>query len=233
MTPERVFIPNHSPALFDRAEKSSKRGEGVSTCILAVSATEAFTHDLTEWYKFCADHKLECPNNKDKGLFSPDRFTTCFSVLHKYTDLENSILEKISKIESSRERDSLLNKYLELYAICKNGEKADKGANPYQDFSLLIKIRNSIVHTKGEMLSNSNGYSKIDGHPYFIETLSQKNVISKNQSFSSWLNLIENKNFAKWSLEIAEEVIENAINMLPKTEISELFKDQASLHKTA
>ncbi|MCH2558406.1 MAG: hypothetical protein MK005_14020 [Alcanivorax sp.] len=233
MIPERVSIPNHSAALFGRAKKSSTRGAGVSTCILAVSAAEAFTHDLTEWYKFCADHKSECANNKVKGFLSPDRFASCFSILHKYTSSENSILEKINEIESKRERGSLLNKYLELHAMCKKGEKADKGANPYQDFSLLIKIRNDIVHTKGERIFISSAASGIDGYPWFIEVLSKKNIIPKNKKLLSWLNLIENKSFSEWSLKTVEEIIENAVSMLPKTEISELFKSEAWLHKNA
>ena len=144
-----------------------------------------------------------------------------------YTDLEDSILKKITDIESRRENGSLMKKYLELHALCKDGEKADKGANPYQDFSLLVSIRNDIVHTKGERLSIFNETPDINGYPTFIKTLSQKKIIETDKKFSSWLNLIENKKFAEWSLETAKGIIENAINMLPETKLSGLFKEQA------
>jgi hypothetical protein len=54
-------------------------------------------------------------------------------------------------------RDASLDLKIQLIATGLRGQPFDLGRQPYQDFALLIRIRNVLVHAKSEVFENESG----------------------------------------------------------------------------
>lgn len=222
-TNKRLFIPYHSIGLFDRAESAAKESQGVVCVILAVAAVEAFTHDLTEWYSLC-ESSFKNPSD-DNGL-PKNHFTIRGAIeFSKLNELERNICEKLKEAEQNRK--NVCEKLSVIFEL--KGEKLNKGTNPYQDFSQVVQIRNEIIHVKGETLTIDK--QSISGYPRFITRLSDKKLItlpSSPEDFykSSWLNIIETKEFSNWCTSSVKNMVNKTLDLLPPTQSSTLFINQ-------
>lgn len=105
---------------LDTSNPTTNSREAIVAIVFAASALEAFMNERVEWaVQLCAKGEQR------------ELVRTFASIL---TDAENS-------------RASLESKY-KLARWILNGKAYDEGANPYQDFSLLISLRNSLLHLK-------------------------------------------------------------------------------------
>jgi hypothetical protein len=85
-----------------------------------------------------------------------------------------------------------------------SGESFDKGKNPYQDFALLVRLRNEITHQKAY-----EEFRVEDGKPAYkkrniLESFSGMNVLGKayyqNQEVvTNWLDEISTRAMAVWA----------------------------------
>jgi hypothetical protein len=220
------YIPYHSPALFDRAEKAAKNNQGVEAAILGIATIEALMHDFTEWLSIAVKHKEECPNNKKKENFLfRAKHEFCVTPLHKITNHEIDIYRALIESEKSKksidEKCILLSKFL-------TGNEWSKGSEPMQSFIVLIRIRNDIVHTKGNLLSEENG--KIKGYPRSIDWLFKKNLIDKPNHYTNWLNLIDVEKFCKFVMSTILNIINSLRKSLPETYMSLNFSQNISMN---
>ena len=122
--------------------------------------------------------------------------------------------------------NSLANKY-QITRFVLTGELYDKGTLPYQDFECLIKIRNSLIHSRPDrftMPSQTTDASK--EYPKFICHLDNRKIINKPEGlpFSSWESLIAVPDVAYWSYKTACEMINSIIEVFPECSIKHLIK---------
>lgn len=220
------YIPYHSPALFDRAEKAAKNNQGVEAAILGIATIEAFMHDFTEWLALAVKHKEECPNNKKKERFPLNaNYAFCMTQLHHITNQEIDIYQAL--IESEKSKKSISEKCILLSKLL-TGNEWSKGSEPMQSFIILIRIRNDIIHTKGNLLSKKNG--KIIGFPRSIDWLFNKNLIDNPNHYTNWLNLIDVEKFCKFVINTILNIINSLIESLPKTYMSSVFSKRISIN---
>lgn len=228
----RTVVAYHAPALFDRAIECAKNKQGVATVILCVSSIEALIHDLVECYQLAIDHDESCENKKPKIPFQSS-FVCCFSELHQVTEEEVKLCNALKKIES--DRGQLEDKVTEIFKSLHN-ESPLKGEKTWQDFALLSKIRNGIVHIKGETLTQTNPYSdenksKIEGYPKFVKKLQRRSLIKNPETLDAsknWLELIEKEeNFLAWCIDVTKKYSELILQKLPDSHMSLGFKQEA------
>ncbi|MGC4078663.1 MAG: hypothetical protein QM702_16815 [Rubrivivax sp.] len=213
------YIPYHSSALFDRAEKAAKLLQGVEAAILCVATAEAFLHDLTEWLSIAVKHKEDCPQRKRRdGYFHRGPFEVCATPLHQITEEEISLCCVLREAESRKA--AICAKYILAAEHIKPG-KWKKGGRPLQPFISLVRIRNDIIHIKGNTLSEKNG--KIVGYPKSIHRLILERVIPEPNCYTNWLNLIDAETFCSFSIETVKNLIESFHGILPETYMSQRF----------
>lgn len=213
------YIPYHSPALFDRAEKAAKNLQGVETAILCVATAEAFLHDLTEWLSVAVNHKEDCQKNKKTGgFFQKESYVYCVTPLHQITDKETNLCCFLREAESRK--IAIDTKYILTAELIRPGEWK-KGCRPLQPFINLKRIRNDIIHIKGNTLSEENG--EIIGYPKSIDRLISEKVIPRPVDYTNWLNLIDSEKFCSFSIEAVKNLIESFHSILPSTYMSQQF----------
>lgn len=226
---QRVGVFNHSPNLFDRAEEASKSFQGLTTAILAAASIEALPHDLVSWFNAYEDHWKSCPKNPKNqragygGACDLDFFHNCTAAERQL----GSVLTRLEWKRASTER-----KFLAIRRVLTRKGFEEDGPT-YKNFSLLVSVRNGIVHPKGGMTKSKLKAGKVngnvDGYPAFIQQLSQQGIIEKNRDHSSWLNMLDNEKFCAWSVNAAAHFIIETLALLPDTGLSGMFKEQARL----
>ncbi len=97
-----------------------------------------------------------------------------------------------------------------------SGNSIDKGSQPYQDFSMLIDIRNSLVHSKPIKYNTSNN----EPHKY-VRYLLSRNVITTDSphSLPDWYVHIIKKPVALWAYNTAVKTIHYLYNAMPASQL--------------
>lgn len=101
------------------------------------------------------------------------------------------------------------------------GTTYNKGENPYQDFALLWKLRNDLVHLKSlDKFEKSSEGVLIVKSAKIIEDLRSKNIIAEfkdKNTITSWTNLISTRAVARWACNTASEVVQSVLNFVPES----------------
>lgn len=219
-----TYTAFHAPSLYDRAEQESRKGKGVITAILCAAAAEAFLHDLAECYLLALEHKKICPNQKDNS-FPKRKFEVCVTPLHNFLPEEESIYQLLNNLEDAKCQP--VDKYTKVFELIGSPSKPET----LQNLGQLLKIRNGIVHMKGETISiktNENG-AEFSGYPKFLNDFKQKKMLAENKNPVSWLELIETEKFSNWCLSTVRNLTDEILLRLPDGYLSKEFKAQSKL----
>src|ERR1700722_12335572 len=179
-----------------RSIKASPRDGGqqaaLVSIVFSVVALEAFFNEATE---LALDSKKYPPN------LEPQSVSVFAEVM---SDAERSHATLESKF-------TLANRILA-------GKKLDTGAQPYQDFALLMRLRNDLVHFKA-----SDGFDQNESpeqiHKDLIARFKGKNILAENteRSAGSWMFLIQTKAVAEWSCNTAAEMVFDFCSTAPQS----------------
>ena len=125
-----------------------------------------------------------------------------------------------------KKREKLQDKY--SYALKLFSESDDfKSQATFESFKILIEIRNSIVHNKGEVMVSEGAVSRpsieIKQYPKFIRQLKAKQVLKKVDGATSWLDLIQTEAVALWAFSTMNDMISLYISTLPEGEFRDCF----------
>jgi hypothetical protein len=109
-----------------------------------------------------------------------------------------------------------------------SGKAFNRGASPYQDFALLISVRNAIIHYKllDKIELTPSGDMQMNA-PAIIGRLESKDVLSDAPLYphQSWLQRIATPEMATWSCATTAQMVSDFEKMLPKG----FFKSQIEL----
>ena len=142
------------------------------------------------------------------------------------------IVEAYSNVMSELEqrKEGIVIKY-HLGLLVFSGATWDEGIQPFQDFKLLIVLRNAITHAKSDEWSVKLDYFRdhepqrdVDEYPKFIRTLLQRGFIEKPLSSESWLVLLNNPKVANWACKTAETITKKFFEAVPKGYYKESLK---------
>lgn len=137
---------------------------------------------------------------------------------------QQKIVEGFSSVMSELEerKESLLVKY-HMALLVFSGSTWDEGALPFQDFKLLVNIRNSIVHMKADKWkvkispdsTTTTKTRELKQYPKFVIALKQKGLIDIPDESSSWLSVITKPRVGKWACSTAEMITKEFFNKVP------------------
>jgi hypothetical protein len=119
------------------------------------------------------------------------------------------LAQVLSEIETSR--GSVRLKYLLAKSVL-SGVPYEKGKKPYQDFDLLFRIRDEIVHMRPD---------KIKREPHkIIAALSARGLCAKDDPHvkSTWLSQIKTRAVARWACNVVRDMVASIKDSLPENE---------------
>jgi hypothetical protein len=86
------------------------------------------------------------------------------------------------------------------------GKMMDRGSQPYQDFALLIWLRNDLVHTRPNKLFAYGKTTMEEVHGRLLNRFRDKNILADEYS-ASWTHLVRTKALAEWSARTVAAVV--------------------------
>ncbi len=206
--PGGMFI-NAGP-LFSLAKKAYERTRAVSSdresgqvdalvaIVFSAAALEAFVNESVELAELGA---------VSSGYSEPESVTNFRRLLRE--------------VEESRGSTQL--KFL-LAKQALTGHTYDKGAPPYQDFDLLIELRNALVHLKPRERFEMN----IDGKmfvtlPKIIQRLESKNILAEFEpdENASWTQWISTRAVARWACNTAAQMVQSTLDCVPDSHLKQ------------
>ncbi|MBI3407007.1 MAG: hypothetical protein HY040_01455 [Planctomycetes bacterium] len=175
--------------------------DAIIAVLLAAASAEAFINELGE---YASMEKLK--HEQFGAPISPNI---------------SAFADAMAEIEQSH--GSTLLKYLMASQVL-GGKMFEKGQPPYQDFAMLFKLRDAIVHLKPR--DNFDG-AYVDGAfvpenrwPKFIYALQQRGLARRVGDMASWFNLLMTKQLAEWSCKTAYVMMEAVFNLIPSPDVA-------------
>ena len=181
----------NSAALFHIAKTASDRArdnaaDAVVAIVFAVIAVESFLNEVLE--------RLRFDPQKDKP------------------DLERA--RTISEAADLFDKNANIALKIQLLSVSLSGAAMDRGAQPYQDFDLLVAVRNTLVHYRPEAQPEG-------GEPGTLQSLRRRLAAKRlvpphsSEETRSIFGDVANHNVAEWALKAALDMIVSVARLLP------------------
>jgi hypothetical protein len=95
------------------------------------------------------------------------------------------------------------------------GNSLDRSAQPYQDFSSLIALRNQLVHFKPSEIVSGTIVDTEEVNKKRLKKLESRKILAPAMYQGSWVYHATTKAVAKWSCETASKVVVDFSNKVP------------------
>jgi hypothetical protein len=130
---------------------------------------------------------------------------------------ELEVVKTFSQVLTDAERLPLESKFVLANWIL-TGRSIDRGAQPYQDFALLLSIRNELVHFKpnesfdvvvipGEMERRQKAV---------LQKLRSKNILADLRGAYAWTSPLTTKAVAEWSCDTVSGMVSDLVSKAPQ-----------------
>jgi hypothetical protein len=117
---------------------------------------------------------------------------------------------------------------VQIAALSLSSETFDKGRPPFQDFSLLIALRNQLVHIKPDVVEHSpESWVRPERRVSdLLQGLRQRSLISKNLDDSrvTWTVLVSTPNVANWAYSTARQMAQEIVDKIPEPNFKSQMK---------
>jgi hypothetical protein len=176
----------------DKTERSSNRSDTLISIIFAAASLEAFINEL-------ADKAAEKP------------------VLLDHPESVRNLAVLLKELEETRASTRLKFMITKLVFTGKIFDKRDKDDQTYQDFLLLSKLRDSLIHLKpqDEVIIKRDGTSETKV-PKFMKEINKDLLADFDEKvIASWVSRISTRAMAEWACNTAAEMVSSIIVILP------------------
>ena len=95
------------------------------------------------------------------------------------------------------------------------GNSLDRSAQPYQDFSSLIALRNQLVHFKPSETVSGTTVDTEEVNKKRLKRLESKKILAPAMYQGSWVYHATTKAVARWSCETASKIVADFSNKVP------------------
>jgi hypothetical protein len=100
------------------------------------------------------------------------------------------------------------------------GESYNKGIFPYQDFHLLIALRNTLAHIEGlDITKTTLAGEVIAEQPSILEKLLPKKILAAPTTPDLWLPRIATLETARWACNTATAMYRSLVEVIPDGEL--------------
>jgi hypothetical protein len=157
-------------------------------------------------------------------------------------DLPNDPIGRLRQLAIAADldgRDSRLDVKMQVIATSLTGSPFDTGRQPYQDFRLLMGLRNDLVHHKPETIKEA--FIEHEGSTLNIpealhsriKSLVSRGIISEPdpKMFWSLVGILERPSVARWAFDAAQQMIRAVANCFPSPSYRQWLLDSQSALK--
>ena len=152
------------------------------------------------------------------------------------TSERQKIVEAFESVLSELEerKEAIVVKY-HLGLLVFAGAAWDEGAKPFQDFKLLLTLRNEIAHMKGDAWESEVGKQKpdperrSDQYPKWVREFRSRKLIPEPTVSTSWLEQITTPKVALWACRTASTITSEFYSSVPEGSFKESLKDHLFL----
>jgi hypothetical protein len=211
----RVLLPLSGNVFFTHAKNACQRipalptlttsgqTEALTSIVFAASALEAFINELADF------------TGQPIYAEQPEPPLPAFA----------GLMEELEKSRASIVSKFWLGKWI-LSSV-----PYDKGAQPYQDFALLIKLRNTLVHSRSlDKLDYDSGTGAWirtieTPAPTVMSKLASKHILAESTiSTLTWPTLLTTKATAQWACNAASAIVLSILDILPNGRYSNFIR---------
>jgi hypothetical protein len=146
--------------------------------------------------------------------FINDLMELC-EVYSRMGDKSVSIKTFVTLLKQAEESRASIELKLHLASVAFRGAAFDRGISPYQDFNLLFKLRNTLVHAKPDTIILENGeyVRKAEGVEKILSALESRNLIS-NEPGQDFFTIVTTSAVVTWAHEVAVKVTRNIVDLI-------------------
>lgn len=205
----RGMFTNAAP-LFILAKKAYERTKDASSdresgeidalvaIVFSAAALEAFVNESVELAELGA---------ASSGYYEPGPVTNFRRLLREVEESRGSIQLKFLLAKQTL-----------------TGHTYDKSALPYQDFDLLIELRNALVHLKPrEKFEIDIGGKMSVTLPKIIQRLESKNILAEFEPVENvgWTQRITTRAVARWACNTAAQMVQSTLDCVPDSHLKQ------------
>jgi len=209
---QSIFINTGAQDMIRRAKRVAEMTEagyhiGADAIIFSAIAVEAFPSDFVGWASFIFDREP----GYDKRVIAAVRL--------------------LKQAESDKLQIKLKYQLLH-YALV--GEGTDTGANPYQDFSFLIDLRNALVHHKVDIVDLTTRSFEQQIAKIHQGLIQRKLVVRPTEHMpDDWkMVLDESPLAARWAVTTTQRMIKHTVDSIPDQKVREWYKFSSIFKET-
>lgn len=195
---------------YERAKASANNdraivnGDPVVAIVFAAAAGEAFINEIAEMAPMKFGHLPELGN-------APDQIDSLGRLLD----------------ETERSKGTTKLKYM-VAKVALTGKSYDKGLPPFQDFSLLMDLRNALMHMQLDRI-NSVEPAKVDiQYPAVVSKLRSKAILAvvegddTNNAIVSWLSRVSTPAAARWACNTTAAIVKDVADSIPDGDLKQV-----------
>lgn len=194
-------------AKSEEGDRSGKSSDALVAIVFSAVAAEAFINELAELASQAPEHV----------------WPEAGSEPHEVSDLARLVSEANGLHGSVKLK-------FHLAKIALSGSSFDEGGVPYQDFALLMELRNTLAHLKFDKI-RSVRINEVDVEPpAIIKKLRSKNILAQfddeENVIASWLYWVSTRAAAKWACNATSGIVRDMCAAIPDGELrrmTELF----------
>jgi hypothetical protein len=207
LVPVSAVLFRHATSAYERipatpTPRAPAQHEALTSIVFAAAALEAFINELADF--------------SNESVYSEplDPIYIAFA----------GLIEELEKSRASTASKFWLGKWV------LTAKPYDKGAQPYQDFVLLLDLRNTLVHARfldrlEQDPNEPGGYTRSVGPPAIISKLESKGILAESPiSAMSWGGQITTKATARWACDTASAIVISFLEGLPKCRHSDFVR---------
>jgi hypothetical protein len=165
------------------SDRTPYQHDALTAIILSVVSLEAFIGELEVAARFFAPHSPEACRNRGRGL-----------------------ADALELIEEGRGQLALK---FQIAKFILTGTPYVTGAKPYQDFDLLLDVRNRLIHPKPFSVSPDESGSAIDPLKKFLDSLRSLGIIAESpreKVVAPVCTWVQTRAAARWACNTAAEM---------------------------
>jgi hypothetical protein len=174
------------------APRAGGRRSALISVVFSVIALESFMNEMTNYAQDWTDYQP--------------------SVEGPQTVLFAQVMVDAEESHARLESKFTLAKWILL------GRNTDRSGQPYQDFALLTRLRNDLVHTKPNQLFVHGVTTNEEAHEDLMKRFRNKNILAndRDSGSGSWTYLVQTKAVAEWSCKTAAHVVNDLCTGVPQ-----------------
>lgn len=204
-----VLVDLNFPLLLQRAQRAAELAEddptfGLDGVLFSAIAAEAFPNDLSQMLQIFA-----------KCGTLPEPLAAARDLLPEF----------------EQQKLQIRSKYQMLFYVLR-GQSLNLGELPYQDFDLLITLRNELVHPKAGLVRRDQ-----DGAIYeasvrrLLDRLKQRGLLDERfaKFERPWRNQLESRAAAIWALSAVSRIVTLICDSIPESRTRRDYTDDLRL----